>query len=499
MLADSGATVGQGLLAGVAEACFYRSGVLTLAAPRCARSSLRHLAPPPTRPARRWPSRCGRAGRVVVFADSDLFGDDSIEELDHRTLWTNVVTWAAGAATGPDALAATAVSTAADAVELDEHWLALKDAVTRSGRCSPRTARSTPGPTTGAARRLVDEIPAKIAALAPRFPHDADYLEAVRRLPPLGRQGFGTPDFLDSLVAFRPDQQRVDGLQHLVVFPMYTQNGNLDRNVEACSSRSIWPQWLAELRRAATTTRCSCRSNFVDFTSGYDTNSAVLSRDRRVREVRVPLGRASSPTARPPGSAGSSRPPPRRSGWSCPGRRSGCPPPGLAESTFVLWDLIHDRTHSHGDLPFDPFMIKQRMPFWLSPWRSCAATSPRSARRCGWRRRECVRPMLTCSTRSCSTGCSGSRSPGTGCATTTGSAASCCSPTCTARRAALDRHRLCIDWDRVADGVTDLRREVEELYREGIDRSRPLAAPRDCRETSTGAGSARSQESHARR
>ncbi|HEY8728030.1 MAG TPA: DUF6421 family protein, partial [Acidothermaceae bacterium] len=37
----------------------------------------------------------------------------------------------------------------------------------------------------------------------------------------------------------------------------------------------------------------------------------------------------------------------------------------LAQNTFVLWDLIHDRTHSHGDLPFDPFMIKQRMPYWM--------------------------------------------------------------------------------------------------------------------------------------
>jgi hypothetical protein len=27
--------------------------------------------------------------------------------------------------------------------------------------------------------------------------------------------------------------------------------------------------------------------------------------------------------------------------------------------------MIHDRTHSHGDLPFDPFMIKQRQPFWM--------------------------------------------------------------------------------------------------------------------------------------
>ena len=37
----------------------------------------------------------------------------------------------------------------------------------------------------------------------------------------------------------------------------------------------------------------------------------------------------------------------------------------LAQGTFALWDLVHDRTHSHGDLPFDPFMIKQRMPFWM--------------------------------------------------------------------------------------------------------------------------------------
>src|SRR6185437_13804104 len=37
----------------------------------------------------------------------------------------------------------------------------------------------------------------------------------------------------------------------------------------------------------------------------------------------------------------------------------------LTEETFVMWDLIHDRTHMHGDLPFDPFMIKQRMPYFL--------------------------------------------------------------------------------------------------------------------------------------
>ena len=37
----------------------------------------------------------------------------------------------------------------------------------------------------------------------------------------------------------------------------------------------------------------------------------------------------------------------------------------LAQQTFILWDLVHGRTHSHGDLPFDPFMITQRMPYWM--------------------------------------------------------------------------------------------------------------------------------------
>ena len=32
---------------------------------------------------------------MVVLADSDLFGDDCIDELDHRALWLNICYWAA--------------------------------------------------------------------------------------------------------------------------------------------------------------------------------------------------------------------------------------------------------------------------------------------------------------------------------------------------------------------------------------------------------------------
>jgi hypothetical protein len=39
--------------------------------------------------------------------------------------------------------------------------------------------------------------------------------------------------------------------------------------------------------------------------------------------------------------------------------------PETLQEAYILWDLIHDRTHSHGDLPFDPFMIRQRAPYWM--------------------------------------------------------------------------------------------------------------------------------------
>ena len=55
----------------------------------------------------------------------------------------------------------------------------------------------------------------------------------------------------------------------------------------------------------------------------------------------------------------------------------------LTEKTFVMWDIIHDRTHMRGDLPFDPFMIKQRMPYFLYSLEElrCDLTAFRAVRR----------------------------------------------------------------------------------------------------------------------
>ncbi|MEV1174839.1 DUF6421 family protein, partial [Nonomuraea sp. NPDC049784] len=256
----------SGLLAGVRSACFYRTGVLTITG----ESEVLFASSPTADPAGAPLAvavRHGR-GRVVAFADSDLFGDDSIEDYDHRRLWGNAVTWAArvpdagGAAEGRDEAKAAVFARLKAAVE------ELRPLQVKDGSVPEDKER---------AKALVTEIGTLVGEISPYFPHDAAYLQAVQDdLAKWAAQDLGVPDFLDSLDRFHPDTQRVDGLEHVVVFPMYTQNGNPDRNLEAVWIRTIWPDWLAELEAGGYDNPMFVPIAFEDFTSGYDTHSAVL-------------------------------------------------------------------------------------------------------------------------------------------------------------------------------------------------------------------------------
>ncbi len=218
------------------------------------------------------------------------------------------------------------------------------------------------------ARDLVQAIVRGLDELAPALPHDEDYLTAVGKdLTRWADDSFGVPDFLDSLLAFQPQRQRVDGLPHLVLFPMYTQNGSTDRRVEAVLLQVRWPDLVARLEAEQFSNALFVPVTFLDFTPGYDTNSAVLFPETvAVREVptftwgAIFADREAARFRRVVRAAADTT-------------RLALPPDAarllddqrLAEETFVLWDLVHDRTHMRGDLPFDPFMIKQRMPYFL--------------------------------------------------------------------------------------------------------------------------------------
>jgi hypothetical protein len=264
-------------------------------------------------------------------------------------------------------LSAESIALAAD-VENSPAWLRLKQAAIALQAVQAQDGSVPDAAEHAASAEHVATLVASVRALAPLFPHDAAYLGALATdFERWSAGGFGVPDFFDSLMAFQPQQHRVDGLRHLVVFPMYTQNGSSNRYVEAVLVEVIWPEFIGELEAGDYGNKLFVPLRFVDFTPGYDTNSAVLFpetvamreiptftwgaifQDREAARYRRVVRAASEITKLElPADAASLLDDQK-----------------LAEETFVMWDLIHDRTHMRGDLPFDPFMIKQRMPFFL--------------------------------------------------------------------------------------------------------------------------------------
>ncbi|HEV7627871.1 MAG TPA: DUF6421 family protein [Streptomyces sp.] len=368
--------------------------------------------------------------------------------------------------------------TSAERVVEHPAWAVLKDAVE-----AIRPAQSKDGsidfdaegaPSPAALEAELEKVCTAVRDLSPLLPHDAAYHEAlVADLRRWAGDGFGVPDFLDSLLAFQPAQNRQHGLQHLVVFPMYTQNGNPDRNFEAVVLRMVWPDWLADLERTRYDNALFCGITFEDFTSGYDTNSAVLfpetvavreaparfswggifcdreaARFRRVVEAACDVTSLELPET----------------------ARELVSDQSRSQHAFVLWDMVHDRTHSHGDLPFDPFMIKQRQPFWMYGLEElrCDLTAFHEAVRLeadGYPQGRDVQftVLLDRLFRFPVTGERNRNYDGLG---------------GQLLFAYLHKHgalrwtdnKLAIDWDRAREVTVRLREEIENLYRAGIDR-----------------------------
>ena len=260
------------------------------------------------------------------------------------------------------------VESTGSSVAMDPAWLDLKNAVLELREMQIKDGSIPSVEHHARARALVTRIDSDLVSLAPTFAHDADYFAALSKdLDAWVAGGFGVPDFYDSIVAFAPAAERRDGMKHLVLFPMYTQNGSPDRLFEAVLIEVIWPEFIADLEAGAYSNKLFLSIRFLDFTPGYDTHSAVLFpetvamravpeftwgaifQDREAARFRRVLAEAARVTrlALPPDAA------------------RMLTDQALTEETFVMWDLIHDRTHMRGDLPFDPFMIKQRMPYFL--------------------------------------------------------------------------------------------------------------------------------------
>ena len=459
---------GLDLLARVHSACFYRAGRLELR--NGARPLARASATASTPGATLLAAAEHGAGRVVVAADSDLFGDDCLAQHDHADLWLNLVHWAAGSAFGRPA--ERRVSTA----RADRAWTVLRDTVDHLRLCQRADGSVDLDAHDAAALDAgVARIAGAVGALAPHFRHQADYLDAaVADLRGWAAAGYGKPDFGASLELFRPDQLRVDGIEHLVLFPMVKQNGPRENVFEALIVRVPWPAWLADLEATRYDNPKFVPVTLVDHTGGYDSECAVLFPetvsvavrpkqhhfgaifcDREAERFRRTIGAAARTLQinLPPDAAGL------------------VASETVSEQAYVLWDLIHDRAHSHGDLPFDPFMIRKRMPYWMYALEElrCDLTAYGEAvvlerEGLGFARFVQYAILLDRMLRFPVTGERVRNYDGLGGQLLfaflhrTG-------------RLHWTDNRLTIDWETVPDGVAELRALVAELYRDGIDRS----------------------------
>jgi len=344
----------------VGQACFYRAGWCTSEDPSAFAWKTSPLANPSSAGLIAT-ARFG-AGRVAVVADSMLFGDERLGEFDHLPLWLNLIYWLAV----PAPERRPHVPKESNLAQLPA-WLALKTGINQL-RLLQTNDGSVAAENHASVNPLIDIVLGALAEIHPSLPHQSAYFDALQQdFSGWKKSGFTRPDFASSLAAFQPQRDRWDGCENLVLFPLYTPNASSDTRFEALLTRMPWPGWLAQLERDAYHNAKFAPGHLIDFTDGYASECAVLFPetvsltgrpsnhfatifcDREARRLQRSTLRAASAVQLALF--------PELEFWlhSLP----------LMEDTTALWDLIHDASHSVGELPFDPFMIRQRAPYWM--------------------------------------------------------------------------------------------------------------------------------------
>jgi hypothetical protein len=452
------------LLARVGSVCFYRS--TTIASENGARVLARTHSTASIPGAPLLVASEHGQGRVVVLGDSDLFGDDCIDELDHRALWLNLAYWVTGGHVSPDA--------GAQSEDLPDGWEALHEQTNALALLQDPDGSLSADADRDAASAHVDAILAALTQLRPAFPHQEEYIEtACGDLRAWREAGYGKPDFTRALDAFRPDQHRVGGLRNLAFFPMYKQNGSRDTCFEALIFAVPWPDWIAELERTRYDNAKYVPVALVAATRGYDSECAVLFPEMIATAARpvnnfgaIFCDRESARLRRVGGAAADLL-------------RMNLPPdaarllhdPEISQQAYILWDLIHDRNHSHGDLPFDPFMIRQRAPYWMYSLEElrCDLTTYVQAieleQTVGFARHAQYAILLDRLLRFPITGARVRNYDGLGGQLLFAYLHS-------GGYLHWTDNQLSIEWDGVGEGVAGLQREISELYRAGIDRTK---------------------------
>ncbi len=344
----------------VEKCCFYQAGV-ALAKENAQVAWRSSASAHPAQAGLIAASQYGR-GRVILVTDSLLFGDERILEFDHLQLWQNLCYWLAA-----PRFSGEQEREGLQSAIFSSPWLDLKKVINRLRQLQGKEGAVEINDHEEAGQ-LVNKSIELIETFKPLLSHQAEYFEKVQQdFQKWQSNQFVKPDFVAALAAFHPEKKRIDGIEHLVVFPMYTPNASMETRFEAIMMSSPWPDWLLSLEKSFYKNDKFAPGHLIDFTEGYRSECAVL-----FPETVSVVEKATNEFA----VIFCNREAKRLQAFARRGievTKMDMPPElecflgslPLVEDTLALWDLVHDQSHSLGELPFDPFMIRQRSPYWM--------------------------------------------------------------------------------------------------------------------------------------
>lgn len=300
-------------------------------------------------------------GRVVVFADSDLFGDKFSHLFDHSKLWINACYWLAAARF--DVVSRQTVGQADERASLfDKLSLSinsLRKLQTPNGAKFPEIEDEQ-------LKKHIAIVQNVISDLVASFPHQKDYfLALLSDFEQWEKDGFGVPDFSRSLASLYIERKHENS--YIIMAPMYLMNASSDVKFDSILTEILWPSWLADLGRVRWPNHAFISAILKKFSEGYKSECAVFFPEmvsgnqgvetkfgiifsnreaERFQRICKAAAKITNLQADP---------------------QLGCFLNNLylIENAFALWDLIHDTTHNKGPLPRVLFKEKRRQPYWM--------------------------------------------------------------------------------------------------------------------------------------
>ena len=268
----------------VSTACFYRSGSIMLDEPsdirfrptiigglRLHESASAHFADFAL-----VALSCGR-GRVLAQGDSDIFGDERIDDFDNveallASAYCLIPYDSTSATTGRS-------SSVAESASRVDSWFTgkiqpLVDDL-REWQASDGSIHADKHPE---AREIVQSLMDSLSSYPSELTHQSQYFDALRS--DFGAwldSSFDAPSFDSTVRSFNPIDWANNGFRIFVaIFPCDTPNSSKEYRFEAIQGSFIWPDWIRQLNLTRFQHHAFISASLDAYTEGYNSHCAVL-------------------------------------------------------------------------------------------------------------------------------------------------------------------------------------------------------------------------------